>query len=150
MTEHTKEDGHGAVRPAAQAGVSTRRDIHISEQGQHTAPSGPTRIATWRPIPGKTIPKVAFIPNKEQLLLINQLKEYTESNLMIESNHDYYIWEKKFLDRKDTYSRYMRAADWKMDNAKKRIKDTLEWRRSYKPDLISPEEIKVEAEGGKV
>lgn len=81
---------------------------------------------------------------------MEELKQYTEATLMLDPSHEYYFWEKKWLDRKDTYSRYMRAADWKMENAKKRIKDTLEWRRSYKPDLISPAEIRVEAEGGKV
>ena len=37
-----------------------------------------------------------------------------------------------------------------MDAAKKRLKDTLEWRREYKPDLIPPSEIKEETEGGKI
>lgn len=44
----------------------------------------------------------------------------------------------------------MRAAKWKMDDAKKRIKGTVEWRREYKPELISPDEIAIEAEGGKM
>jgi len=149
-TATNDSDGHGPVRPSAPIGASTRRDIHISEQGQHEHPSGPTRIATWRPIPGKSIPKLEPKPTPEQESKILELKKYTEENLMLNPNDDYYPWEKKFLDRKDTYPRYMRAADWKMDNAKKRIKDTLEWRRSYKPDLIKPEEIRIETEGGKM
>ena len=35
----------------------------------------------------------------------------------------------------------MRAAKWKLDDAKKRIRTTLEWRREYKPDLIPPDEV---------
>ena len=35
----------------------------------------------------------------------------------------------------------MRAAKWKLDDAKKRLKGTLEWRREYKPDLIPPDEV---------
>lgn len=35
----------------------------------------------------------------------------------------------------------MRAAKWKLDDGKKRIKATLEWRRDFKPDLIPPEEV---------
>lgn len=148
-------DGHGPVRPIAPVGASTRRDIHISEQGQHTAPNGPTRIATWRPIPNKCIIKKEFTPDSKQSQLINELKEYTEKELILkpgdgELYQSYGQWERRFLDRPDTYSRYMRAADWKMDNAKKRIKETLEWRRKYQPDLIKPEEIRKEAEGGKV
>lgn len=153
-TVNDGSNGHGPVRPHPETGASTRRDIHISEQGQHLAPSGPTRIATWRPIPGKSIPKKEFTPNEQQAAMIQQLKEYTEEHLMLKEGdplfEEYGYWEKRFLDKKDTYSRYMRAADWKMDNAKKRIKETLEWRRKYQPDLIKPEEIRVEAEGGKV
>lgn len=44
----------------------------------------------------------------------------------------------------------MRAAKWKMDDAKKRIKGTIEWRREFKPELISPEDVGIEAETGKM
>lgn len=44
----------------------------------------------------------------------------------------------------------MRAAKWNFEDAKKRIKGTLEWRREYKPDLIPPDEVKIEAETGKM
>lgn len=147
-------NGHGSVRPRASTTAATQRDIHISEQGQHVHPKGPTRIATWRPIPGQSQLVKEFTPNTEQAALISQLKEYTESELVLKPGDELYEsygkWEKEFLEKPDTYSRYMRAADWKMDNAKKRIKETLEWRRSYQPDLIKPKEIRVEAEGGKV
>ena len=36
----------------------------------------------------------------------------------------------------------MRAAKWKFEDAKKRIKGTLEWRRDFKPDLIPPDEVR--------
>jgi len=44
----------------------------------------------------------------------------------------------------------MRAAKWKFEDAKKRIKGTIEWRREYKPELIRPGDIGVEAETGKM
>jgi len=44
----------------------------------------------------------------------------------------------------------MRAAKWKFEDAKKRIKGTLEWRRDFKPDLIPPDEVKIESETGKI
>jgi hypothetical protein len=44
----------------------------------------------------------------------------------------------------------MRAAKWKINDGKKRIKGTLEWRREFKPELITPEEVKIEDEGGKM
>jgi hypothetical protein len=44
----------------------------------------------------------------------------------------------------------MRAAKWKLDEAKKRIKSTMQWRREFQPDLIPPEDIRVESETGKM
>jgi hypothetical protein len=46
--------------------------------------------------------------------------------------------------------RYMRAAKFKLDDAKKRIASTLAWRREYKPELIPPEEVRIESETGKM
>ena len=42
----------------------------------------------------------------------------------------------------DTLPRYMRAAKWDLEDAKKRIKATILWRRDYKPDLIPPDEVR--------
>jgi hypothetical protein len=44
----------------------------------------------------------------------------------------------------------MRAAKWNLTDAKKRIQATLEWRREFKPDLIPPDEVKIESETGKM
>lgn len=44
----------------------------------------------------------------------------------------------------------MRAAKWHLEDAKKRIKSTVEWRREFQPDLIEPGEIEVEQETGKL
>lgn len=150
VSSNAAMNGHGPVRPSAPIGAATCRDIHITEQGQHSHPQGPTRIATWRPIKSESIPKVKPNHTPEEEAKIAELRKYTEENLLLSSDDEYYPWEKKFLDTRNTYSRYMRAADWNLDNAKKRIKGTLEWRRSYKPDLIKPEEIRVETEGGKM
>lgn len=38
----------------------------------------------------------------------------------------------------------MGAAKWDLEDAKKRIKATMEWRRDYKPDLIPPDEVSIE------
>ena len=54
---------------------------------------------------------------------------------------EYFPWEKRWLDKADTVPRYMRAAKWKLEDGKKRLKATLEWRREFKPDLIPPEEV---------
>lgn len=44
----------------------------------------------------------------------------------------------------------MRAAKWKLEEAKRRINGTLEWRREFKPDLIKPEDIRIESVTGKM
>jgi len=46
--------------------------------------------------------------------------------------------------------RYMRASKWDLEEAKKRLIATLEWRRDFKPDLISPDEIRIESQTGKI
>lgn len=79
-----------------------------------------------------------------------ELKDYVEKELLLPESDPYAKWEKVFLGRPDTYPRYLRASKFNLQDAKNRIKGTLEWRRSYKPDLIPPTEIAEEAEGGKV
>ncbi|KAH9070723.1 CRAL/TRIO domain-containing protein [Lactarius deliciosus] len=59
-------------------------------------------------------------------------------------------WERRWLDKPDTLPRYLRASKWKLDDARKRIKGTIEWRREFKPELIPPEEVKIEAATGKI
>jgi hypothetical protein len=44
----------------------------------------------------------------------------------------------------------MRAAKWKLEDGKKRLKSTMEWRREFKPELIEPGDVGVEAESGKM
>lgn len=66
--------------------------------------------------------------------------QYAES-ISLPPSDDYHKWERRWLSRPDTLPRYMRAAKWKLDDAKRRVKGTLEWRREFKPDLISPEEV---------
>jgi len=70
--------------------------------------------------------------------------------LLLPSTDPYYPWEFRWVNRPDTIPRYMRAAKWKFEDAKKRIKGTLEWRRDFKPDLIPPDEVKIESETGKI
>ncbi|OXC68142.1 pleiotropic drug resistance protein [Cryptococcus neoformans] len=84
-----------------------------------------------------------------QLGLIAQLKEYTKTIALPESDQ-YYPWEQRFLSDPATHARYMRAAKWKLHDGKNRIKGTLEWRRTYKPELISPDDVGIEAETGKI
>ena len=75
--------------------------------------------------------------------------QYTATLLLPESD-PYHPWEARFLSDPGCHPRYMRAAKWKMPDAKNRIKGTLEWRREFKPELIQPGDVSVEAETGKM
>ncbi|KII94958.1 hypothetical protein PLICRDRAFT_33786 [Plicaturopsis crispa FD-325 SS-3] len=86
---------------------------------------------------------------EEQTAQIKALREYADTLLLPETD-PYHPWELRWLNLPDTMPRYMRAAKWKFDDAKKRIKGTLEWRRDFKPDLIPPEEVRIESETGKI
>ncbi|TFY54908.1 hypothetical protein EVJ58_g8578 [Rhodofomes roseus] len=86
---------------------------------------------------------------EEQQAMIRALREYADTLLLPESD-PYHEWELRWLNKWDTIPRYMRAAKWNFEDGKKRIKGTLEWRREFKPDLIPPDEVQIEAETGKI
>lgn len=75
--------------------------------------------------------------------------KYADTVILAPTN-DYYPWELRWLNKPDTIPRYMRASKWKIRDAETRLKATLEWRREYKPDLIPPDEVKIEGETGKM
>lgn len=66
--------------------------------------------------------------------------QYAHS-LLVPASDPYHKWELRWLCKSDTIPRYMRAAKWKMHDAQKRIKSTLEWRREYQPELIPPDQV---------
>ncbi|KAK0447391.1 CRAL-TRIO domain-containing protein [Desarmillaria tabescens] len=85
----------------------------------------------------------------EQKAKITALEEYAHTLLLPESD-PYHKWELRWLNKPDTMPRYMRSAKWNYPDAQKRIKATIEWRRDFKPDLIPPDEVKIESETGKI
>ncbi|RSH93066.1 hypothetical protein EHS25_007419 [Saitozyma podzolica] len=108
----------------------------------------PTHDIFLTPEPGCE-PKKRFDYDEAQLKQILELKHYTDT-LLLPATDPYYPWELRFLNDPACHPRYMRAAKWKMDDAKRRIKGTIEWRREFKPELIEPEDVSVEAETGKI
>ncbi|KAL4244199.1 CRAL-TRIO lipid binding domain superfamily protein [Abortiporus biennis] len=107
----------------------------------------PTNKILTTPAPSTVVPERHY--TDEQKKQIEALGEYARS-IMLPETDPYYPWELRWLNKPDTMPRYMRAAKWKFEDAQKRIKHTLEWRREFKPDLIPPEEVKIEDEGGKI
>ncbi|KAF5385045.1 hypothetical protein D9615_001005 [Tricholomella constricta] len=86
---------------------------------------------------------------EEQATKIKALREFAHS-LLLPPTDPYHPWELRWLNKPDTIPRYSRASKWNLDDARKRIKATIEWRREYKPDLILPEEVRIESETGKI
>ncbi|KZV67482.1 CRAL/TRIO domain-containing protein [Peniophora sp. CONT] len=107
-----------------------------------------TNKILFEPAPG-TVVKPIWTYNEEQKAKIEVLREYAQS-LRLPDSDPYAEWEARWLARPETIPRYIRAAKWKLEDGKKRIQKTLEWRREYKPELIPPEEVKIEAETGKI
>ncbi|EIW63841.1 CRAL/TRIO domain-containing protein [Trametes versicolor FP-101664 SS1] len=99
------------------------------------------------PPQGTIVPEHSY--NDDQKAQIQALREYAETALLPESD-SYRPWELRWLDKPDTMVRYMRAAKWNLEDAKRRLKDTMEWRRDFKPDLIAPDEVRIESETGKI
>ncbi|KAE8257606.1 hypothetical protein A4X13_0g2248 [Tilletia indica] len=58
-------------------------------------------------------------------------------------------WETSRLLTRESLLRYLRAAKWDLNFAKKRLIDTIIWRREYGVDDLKPDEIEPEAESGK-
>lgn len=83
------------------------------------------------------------------LRLFLTCSQYAFSLLLPESD-SYHFWEKRWLNKPDTMTRYMRSAKWNFADAQKRIKATIEWRREFKPDIIPPDEVQIESETGKM
>ncbi|KAF8346035.1 CRAL-TRIO domain-containing protein [Amanita rubescens] len=104
--------------------------------------------ALTKPAPGTVVAPI-FQYDDDKTAQIRKLKEYAHEQLLPESD-PYYYWELRWLRKPDTMGRYMRAAKGNIDEAKKRLKSTMEWRRDFKPDLIPPEEVKIESVTGKI
>lgn len=100
------------------------------------------------PAPGTVINPVHTYTD-DQKAKMQALREHAQSLALPESD-PYYPWEQRWLDKPDTMPRYMRAAKWDLADGKKRIQGTLTWRREYKPELIPPEEVRIESLTGKI
>ncbi|KAB5590403.1 hypothetical protein CTheo_6169 [Ceratobasidium theobromae] len=109
----------------------------------------PSTNHVWaQPAPGVAPKPRIYTP--EQQHMIDELRKYAES-IMLPQSDPYYVHEHHWLlNDPECCGRYMRAAKWKVDDGKKRIQKTLAWRREYKPDLIPPEEVRIESETGKM
>lgn len=58
-------------------------------------------------------------------------------------------WEKLRLLSKESILRYLRATKWDVRQAKRRLNDTIAWRREFGVENLKPEEMSIEARSGK-
>src|SRR6266498_4259413 len=70
----------------------------------------------------------------EQKEIFSKFREYID-NILLPKEDDRCQIERDWVTDV-CLNRYLRAAKWKLLDAKKRIKYSLEWRRNYKPSEI--------------
>jgi len=68
--------------------------------------------------------------------ILNRLSDYVNEILLTDSE--------KAWANEACLQRYLRASKWHLDEAMERIKCSLEWRRTYKPEHIDPKEVEPE------
>lgn len=113
-----------APSPGTQVGL-----VHVYDDDQEA------KIRALREVRSRHLRHARFMD-----VLICAAAQYADT-LLLPPSDPYREWELRWLNRWDTIPRYMRAAKWDLDNGKKRIKGTMEWRREFKPDLIPPDEV---------
>lgn len=124
-----------------------KRNAYLkSAKGVSKPGSKETPVGAWRPLPDTKFEKDPELTS-EQEKQAEELRAYVDKELALPESDDYAVQEKKYLDTDRSMARFLKASDWQMDEAKKRVKATLEWRREYKPDTIPPDEIREETEG---
>lgn len=131
--------------------LSRTPSVHsISSQASAAEPLPPkTSDILIKPAPGCT-PKPTEPLSAEQQRKLADLEKYVRQIAKEQPpKDDYKTWEDKWLNEPNLYQRYLRAAKGDLDNAKKRIKSTLDWRRDFRPEIIAPGSVAKEAETGK-
>ncbi|PWY99028.1 2-phosphoglycolate phosphatase [Testicularia cyperi] len=123
--------------------------------------SGNGNSTDAEPLPPKTsevitkpadgcVPQPAPELTQDQTDKLQKLEAYLRQHV---ASHppasDYKPWEDRWISEHNLYQRYLRAAKGDLENAKKRIIGTLDWRRDFRPEIIPPSSISHEAETGK-
>eukprot|EP01104_Vermistella_antarctica_P015358 TRINITY_DN5023_c0_g1_i1.p1 TRINITY_DN5023_c0_g1~~TRINITY_DN5023_c0_g1_i1.p1 ORF type:complete len:350 (+),score=96.54 TRINITY_DN5023_c0_g1_i1:33-1052(+) len=73
---------------------------------------------------------------EEQVSLVEQLKQQLDKDV-ITNRHKAFCTDA-------CYRRFLVARQWKLDDARVMLQDTLKWRDEYKPDLITAEDVMIE------
>jgi hypothetical protein len=88
----------------------------------------------------KALREVWHFLDVNRRLRLRVVLKYADT-LLLDPLDPYHKWELRWLDKPDTMPRYMRAAKWKLPDAKRRIEGTIKWRREFQPELIRPDDV---------
>ncbi|GAA96587.1 uncharacterized protein L969DRAFT_88063 [Mixia osmundae IAM 14324] len=131
--------------------MSVQDDLKASAEGLRrvtTSKAQPTKRLLFVPV--KVPSQWPTLASEEQTALEQITKHYKEELRLPESDGYAKTETRWVLDDPQCLVRFLRATDWNLEKSKDRLKETLEWRREYKPDLIKPSEIEPEVQGGKI
>ncbi|KAJ3774143.1 CRAL-TRIO domain-containing protein [Lentinula raphanica] len=137
----------GTIKSASSSKSTKPKKEAAPSQTEDTPKQGTTKIQT-KPAPGTKVGPIHEY-DETQKEFMKEIKEYALS-ISLPPSDPYAKWERRWLNKPDTIPRYSRASKWHLQDAKKRIKNTMEWRREFKPELIVPDEVKIEDESGKI
>lgn len=89
-------------------------------------------------------PGLQIVPalTEEQESKVSELRQSVSP--VLQANSPLQVW-----CTDSTLVRYLQARDWSVSQAEKQLKGTLEWRRTYRPENITWQEIEPEAVTGK-
>lgn len=83
-----------------------------------------TTVGAWRPLPDTKFEKDPELTSAQEKQC-EELRSYIDKELALPESDDYAEQEKKYLDTERCMARFLKASDWKMDEAKSRVKSTL-------------------------
>ncbi|WFD41918.1 4-nitrophenylphosphatase [Malassezia psittaci] len=118
-----------------------------SRAGQNAGPRTNQPILTLSHELDSTTSRPRKPVNDEQM---QELREFvTEHRQSHPCDPAYAPFEEAWLKDIDLYKRYLRATNNDIKSSKRRIIETLEWRRDFRPEIIPPDEVAPEATSGK-
>ena len=127
---HHEEHGKQAAEPAEQEGT-TSAVYHEPPRESHVQPRPP--------------------PSEQEQQKLRELEQFATEFRQQSPPKDvtYRPLEDAFLSDPGVYHRYLRATRGDLKHAKRRLQDTIEWRRDFRPDCIPPDDVAVEGTSGK-
>ncbi|KAK0555754.1 hypothetical protein OC846_000400 [Tilletia horrida] len=129
---------------------STAGSVNGDASAAATTPSTKTHKLLLRPPANiQVLPRPTL--SAEQQTKVTELRKHLVElhKSGLPEDDPYHSFEAAWIEEDYLPERYLKAVNWDLNAAKARIKATLEWRRSFQPERIPPDEVKPEALTGK-